>query len=269
MVIGIDLDNTLLDCELAFSAAVKYLNLKLPSLVNTKHQIREFIRSQPDGENTWQKLQGLAYGPCLQSHARLYPGVKRFLWRCRQKGYYLKVISHKTEYGHLDEEKLPLRQIALNFLKSQGLLETQNPLIQDVTFETTRLEKINYITQQAFNWFIDDLPEVINDLSKVQGLKTILFNPLGHQSSGIPNDQQSHISLSDWQQIDMLINGEWTFSEIDQLSRQLLNREAVTIEKVSNGGNAGVYRCEVGRCGPPKKCESHISGTCFRLARSA
>src|ERR1017187_10832248 len=112
MKIGIDLDNTLLDYEAAFLAAAESLQVVLEPPIRSKSQIREFLRSQPDGEVTWQRLQGLAYGRCVHVHARLYPGVKHFLWRCRQQGHNVVVISHKTEHGHGDVEKVPLRKVA-------------------------------------------------------------------------------------------------------------------------------------------------------------
>jgi hypothetical protein len=245
MNLGIDLDNTLVDYEAAFLAAAESLRVVLSPSIRSKSQIREFLRSQPDGELTWQRLQGLAYGRCVQAHAKLYPGVKRFLWRCRLQGHSVTVVSHKTEYGHGDVEKVPLRQAASGFLAAQGLLGAQNELIQKIVFKDTQKEKIDYIAKQSFDWFIDDLAELVCELGEVSGLRVIRFDPASNQPHPGFADKESVISLSDWQQIDALINGEWTFPEIDQISRQLMNREAVAVEKYSAGGNAGVYRIEL------------------------
>ena len=242
MRIGIDLDNTLVDYEAAFLAAAESLQIVFPRPVRSKSQIREFLRSQLDGELTWQRLQGLAYGRCLQAHAKLYSGVKRFLWRCRQRGHSVAVISHKTEHGHSDLDKVPLRKVALEFLAAQGLLGTQDALIQEIIFKNTFEEKIACIKKQSFDWFIDDLSEVICDLGEFGGLKTIRFYSDAFQAPQNFPDPGSGISLSDWQQIDALINGEWTLPEINQLSRLLMKFDTTTIEKTATGGNAGVYR---------------------------
>ena len=181
MKIGIDLDNTLVDYEAAFLAAAGLLQIVLPPPVRSKSQIREFLRSQPDGERTWQRLQGLAYGRCVQAHAKLYPGVKRFLWRCRQQGHSVAIVSHKTEHGHGDVEKVPLRKVASEFLAAQGLLETQDAFIHELIFKNTYEEKITFIKKQRFDWFIDDLSEVICDLGETGGLKAIRFYSAAYQ----------------------------------------------------------------------------------------
>ena len=242
MKIGIDLDNTLVDYDSAFLAAAEFLHVVLELPIRSKLQIREYLRSQPAGEATWQRLQGLAYGRCVHAHARLYPGVKRFLWRCRQNGHNVVVISHKTEHGHEDIEKIPLRKVASEFLAAQGLAGAPDAFIQEVIFENSYEEKMACIKKQSLDWFIDDLSEVILDLSRIGGLKTIRFDPALHQLPQNSTDKRSVQSLSDWQQIDALINGEWTRSEVMQLSRQLVKIDPASVEKLSAGGNAGVYR---------------------------
>jgi hypothetical protein len=46
----------------------------------------------------------------------------------------------------------------------------------------------------------------------------------------------------DWQQIDAIINGDWTTRDIQHLCRQLLDVDAASVEKCKSGGNAGVFR---------------------------
>ena len=238
--IGIDLDNTLIDYEQVFPAAATILNISLPPLGQTKNQIRDLLRLQPEGEQQWQKLQGIAYGKCLIDHARLFPGVKRFFWRCTENGHKVTVISHKTEYGHMDNEKIPLRKIAINFLEDQCLIGSDNSSVYEVIFKDTREEKVSCISQHDFEWFIDDLPEVVDELSKLNEFKVIHFNPISEQKSF--SSDTGVISLSDWQQIDTIINGDWTLAEINQLSQRIINEQAKTIEKNSSGGNSATYR---------------------------
>jgi hypothetical protein len=242
MNIGIDLDNTLVDYEAAFRAAAETLHIALLPDVQSKTQIRDYVRSTPDGERTWQRLQGLAYGRCVQAHAKLYPGVKRFLWRCRQKGHRVSIISHKTEFGHGDLEKVPLREVASEFLRAQGLVERDACFVSEVVYESSYDEKIAAIRQHRFDWFIDDLAEVVRDLERDETLRVVRFEP-GAPSRPGDSAESGAPSLSDWQQIDTLINGEWTPTEIGRLARDMMNIEPSGIEKFS-GGNAGVYRID-------------------------
>jgi hypothetical protein len=53
------------------------------------------------------------------------------------------------------------------------------------------------------------------------------------------------LSAADWQQIDALINGEWTHSEISLIMQRLINQQVVAVEKILTGGNSGVYRIEL------------------------
>lgn len=241
MIIGIDLDNTLIDYDHSFVAAAGSLGHVFPETVVTKHSIREHLRANEGGEAVWQKLQGLVYGRFVVSHAKLYPGVKRFLWRCAIRNVLVKVVSHKTEFGHFDAEKVSLRQAALQFLLSKKVTDPAKPLISEVTFEATRQEKVKTILAKEFDWFIDDLPEVIADLGYQQKLKKILFDPTGSQVA-FPDGQVT--IASDWQQIDTIINGEWMIWEVEQLACELLGENAIVIEKISTGGNAGVFKLQ-------------------------
>lgn len=242
MKIGLDLDNTLVNYESSFVAAAEFLQFRLPSSVSSKFQIREFLRAKPNGELLWQQLQGLAYGRFATAYASLYPGVKRFLWRCKRHGHDVTVVSHKTQYGHYDNGGTPLRQISSEFLKVQGLLDSETGLIQRVVYTSTREEKLDYITNESFDWFVDDLPEVIYALEGHLSLKTIHFHPtLGTDSSTVER-KNLFGSVSDWQQIDALINCEWNAQEITDIAAELIRPKAIDVHKLTAGGNAGVFR---------------------------
>ena len=242
MKIGLDLDNTLIDYDLSFIAAAETLKLKLLPSIISRIQIRDFLRATENGEIVWQRLQGLAYGRFAKDNARLYAGVKRFLWRCKQLGHSVTVVSHKTEFGHFDNNNSPLREIALQFLSSQNLLDTNSELIKRVVFTNTREEKIKCIANESFDWFVDDLPEVIHVLEKFAKLKVIHFDPSlcfnnsSFRLEGLP------ISLSNWQQIDALINGDWSVGEICEITNKLTLLKPIEVKKLSKGGNANVFR---------------------------
>ena len=86
MRIGIDLDNTLIDYTEAFVFGAKEMGLIPEKWNGRKAKIREFIRNRPEGEQSWEALQGKVYGRWI-GKAQLYPGSFRFLWRCSLKGW--------------------------------------------------------------------------------------------------------------------------------------------------------------------------------------
>jgi hypothetical protein len=87
--------------------------------------------------------------------------------------------------------------------------------------------------------------EVIVDLSEITGLNRLRFHPTGFQDHQVIIDGGMINKVSNWQQIDALINGQWTFQELDKLSYELVNSHATYIHKLSDGGNGGVYRLEL------------------------
>ena len=83
MIVGIDLDNTIIKYDNAFIEAAKFLNIIIPAGITNKIELKKHCNSLYEGELIWQKIQGLAYGKLLLKNAKLYTGVKRFIWRLK------------------------------------------------------------------------------------------------------------------------------------------------------------------------------------------
>ena len=177
--IGIDLDNTVISYDKAFQLGAALSGLVDKNCKLNKKAIRDFIRNGPDGETEWQKLQGYVYGEGIYE-AVLFPGVYRFLWRCKQRKIDVEIVSHKTEFGNFDSKKISLRDSATNFLINHRLLGDKNSLIKKVTYKDTKTEKIDYIKENNFELFIDDLEEIIFS-EEFKGQKGILFPKTIHQ----------------------------------------------------------------------------------------
>ena len=111
MRIGLDFDNTLARYDHVFIAEARSEKLVSAKWHGKKTQLRDFLLSAQDGEMLWQKLQGRVYGPNMLQ-AKLFPGVAQFLIRCKYRGYEVCIVSHKTEYGHYDQTKTPLHEVA-------------------------------------------------------------------------------------------------------------------------------------------------------------
>jgi hypothetical protein len=161
--IGIDFDNTIISYDEVFCAAAKRCGLIDPGFVGTKQAVRDAIRLLPEGELAWQRLQGEVYGKGI-AEARMVAGVDGFLRRCRAAGSAVMIVSHKTEYGHYDPDRVNLRQAARDWIAGQGLLTGDHGITTaSVYFEGTRAEKLARIAALSCTHFIDDLEEVLVD----------------------------------------------------------------------------------------------------------
>ena len=236
MKIGIDLDNTIISYDDAFRHVAQKSGLIDKNFQGNKNEIKQLIRMQNQGEAIWQKLQGQVYGKYIHK-ANLFPGFKRFLRRCNQQKITVSVISHKTEYGHYDEEKISLRESALSFLKNQGIIiGNQGTALNKIIFTKTREEKIEKIRSNNFDWFIDDLIEVIGD-SKLNDLPNrILFSEFNME------ENSESVTCSSWNQIENQILEPLTEFEIQAIASDILQRDILSCHWIGGRGNSGIYK---------------------------
>jgi hypothetical protein len=174
--IGIDLDNTLIDYEAVFCAFARDRGLVPTDFVGSKDDIRAKARSTPDGDIAWQRLQGAVYSRGIRQ-AVLFEGADDFLCRARDQRREIVIVSHKTEFGHFDPDRVNLRSAALSWLEQQGFFREDGFAIpaQNVVFAATRSEKIAAIRELGLRFFIDDLPEVLEDRAFPPEVTGILF----------------------------------------------------------------------------------------------
>jgi hypothetical protein len=178
MRIGLDFDNTIIGYSDVFVSAARERRLLGPDVRGaSKQAVRDAIRLLPDGEITWQRLQGFVYGRGIRE-ATMFAGVDRFLRRCRAEGHMMFIVSHKTEYGHYDPERVNLREAALGWMTAQGFFREDGYglLRGNVYFESTRAEKLRRIALLGCTHFIDDLEEVLNDPDFPPAVARILFS---------------------------------------------------------------------------------------------
>ena len=172
--IGIDFDNTIVTYDDVFCAAAKQGGLIDNEFVGRKQAVRDAIRMLPEGELAWQRLQGHVYGKGI-ADAAVVPGVEAFLRRCQVEGCAVAIVSHKTEFGHYDPDKVNLRAAALDWMRARGLLSDHAVPVENVYFESTREEKVGRIAELSLTHFIDDLEEVLTDPGFPAEVKRILF----------------------------------------------------------------------------------------------
>jgi len=200
MRIGIDFDNTLIDYDGVFVAAARERGLIGTQAAGSKRAVRDAIRLLPDGELTWQRLQGYVYGAGIGG-AVPFAGAGDFLRHCAERGVELFIVSHKTRYGHFDPARIDLREAARQWLIVRRMMAPEEGGIaaDHVFFEDDRAGKLARIAALGCTHFIDDLEEVFADPGFPPGVRRVLFAAIGAACCDV--------QCKDWQQIRAAIFG--------------------------------------------------------------
>ena len=167
MIIGIDFDNTIAKYDDLFhNIALKENLIPKNSFPKDKKKIKEYIIYQSDGKRTWMRLQGLVYGKYMKN-AKIMEGFCLFLLSCKRRDIEVKIISHKTEFGHYDPNKVSLRGEALKWMEHKNFFKADHFNLdkKNIHFASTRKGKVEIISALKCEWFIDDLIEVFEENS--------------------------------------------------------------------------------------------------------
>jgi hypothetical protein len=180
MLVGLDFDNTIAGYDRAFLAAGLAMGLLAPGAPESKAGIRALLRSRSEGETEWQRLQGRVYG-AFMAEAVVADGLLDFLAACRSRAVPVVVVSHKTEFGHFDPDRIDLRRAALDWMAANRLLDTGRTGLDPgrVFFEPTRELKLARIAGLGCSHFVDDLPEVLAAPDFPGATRRILYAPAG------------------------------------------------------------------------------------------
>jgi hypothetical protein len=179
LILGIDFDNTIADYSVLMHEIASQWGLLGQNHVADKKAIRNSIRSLPEGELHWRRLQAAAYGDRMQG-ARLMPEVGDFLLTCKRGGIPVYIISHKTEYSNLGESDTNFHTAALAWLESSGFFDPHGFGLErdNVFFHDTREQKIGRIETMKVTHFIDDLEELFREPRFPNGVVKILLGSL-------------------------------------------------------------------------------------------
>jgi hypothetical protein len=118
--------------------------------------------------------------------ADLIEGVGDFLRSCRKRRVPVYIVSHKTEFGHNDSNRINLRHAASAWMEEKGFFDDGGFAIarENVFFESTREAKINRIAAIGCTHFIDDLAEVLTENGFPADTRKFLFSPGDAQPDG-------------------------------------------------------------------------------------
>jgi hypothetical protein len=174
--IGVDFDNTIVCYDLLFYKKAIELGLVSKDIKKKKGAIRDYIRTLPDGELLWQKLQAYVYGPGMDN-AVLIAGVKNFFLNCKVGKIPIYIISHKSVHAKQDIGGVNLRAKAMKWMVRNGFFDAGELDLSpnEVCFGSTRKDKIDHIRHLGCTHFIDDLVETFQEESFPSDVEKILF----------------------------------------------------------------------------------------------
>ena len=181
MRIGIDFDNTIVCYDALFHRLAVTRGLIDAHTPATKSAVRDAL-CRRGREDLWTALQGEAYGQRIDE-ADEYPGVRRFIARCRRAGHRVFIISHKTRRPCAGPDG-DLHAAARTWLRGRGIVGPQLDAViaADVFFELTLAEKLRRIGDAGCTWFIDDLPQCLREPAFPPGVEKLLFDPHDHDA---------------------------------------------------------------------------------------
>lgn len=176
MLVGIDLDNTIIRYDNSLHGIALVRGLISADTPNIKRLIRDEVRSK-HSDIEWQKLQIAIYGTHMEQ-AELMPGVWDFLLGLKKRNIKFQIVSHKTRYPNYGNNKVDLRAPAIEFLRQHNFFSDTGLGLSktDVFFLPTRTEKISTIRKLDCSLFIDDLKELYLEPEFPPQTTNILFS---------------------------------------------------------------------------------------------
>ena len=195
--IGLDFDNTLTNYDRLFYQTAKDLKLIPDHIQPNKVEIRNFLRSK-NREEDFTFLQGKVYGLRI-AEADQAKGMFNALLDIQKNGYKLKIISHKTKYP-IKGDKYDLHKGATNWLIKNNFFGKNglNLKSDDIFFEVTKELKIQRIKDENCSVFIDDLPEILDNIDN--DIYKILYSPGGKNKNG------NFKCMENWEDLKLILN---------------------------------------------------------------
>lgn len=198
MLVGIDFDNTIVSYDQLFYAVALEKQLIPRNLPPSKTRVRDYLR-QLNKEDIWTEMQGYVYGAKM-ADAAIFPGVRKFMRWAIDAGLELAIVSHKTKYPFIGKQ-YDLHAAAKKWIENE-LLDDGGKFISDdqIYFELTKESKINRIDKIRCDYFIDDLPEILNAPEFPDFTRKILFDPIKEHK-----DFCSSAAVTSWDEIQCLL----------------------------------------------------------------
>lgn len=193
--VGIDFDNTIVNYEGIFHKAGVDIGWLPESVEKTKQAVKRYFIERNE-EPRWTELQGLVYGKAIRD-AKPYDGLGQALAQMKTNNMLLFVVSHKTQYPIIGD-KLDFHAAARLWLANNGL----ERCFDQVYFCPEKSEKVQQIADLHLDWFIDDLPSILEHELFPAHTQGVLFDPDKHHQG-----YEKHTLIHHWSDIPQLIRG--------------------------------------------------------------
>jgi hypothetical protein len=176
MIIGIDLDNTIANLDPLFGIVGTKIELGNFEGIG-KQGVKSALTKADGSDMLWQKLQGRVYG-AEYHQAQVYAGAREVIrnW-CEDANIEVFIVSHKTQYGHQDDDKVDLHHVAMSWLMEKGITGEQAVCPSHVYFELTQEQKLARISALSCDIFIDDLVAIVEHALFPHTAEGLLFSP--------------------------------------------------------------------------------------------
>tara|TARA_B100001758_G_C18290728_1_gene546877 strand:- start:134 stop:730 length:597 start_codon:yes stop_codon:yes gene_type:complete len=197
MLLGLDFDNTLIKYDELFFKVAREKNLIEENFIKDKIKIRDFLRSEGK-EDDWTIMQGEVYGPRI-NEALPFCNMFEVLTSLKNKGVEMCLVSHKTKTPYLGEPH-DMHAAALGWLKAKGFFDAEGLgwKSENIYFELTKEKKIQRIQDLRCDYFIDDLPEILEMLPN--NINKILFSPQGTNTKS-----RGWVEVDSWLKISAIL----------------------------------------------------------------
>ena len=172
--------------------------------------------------------------------AELFPGIANFLHRCKRLDAKVFIVSHKTEFGHHDQENIPLRDAALEWMKVNKFFDEGifNISEKSVYFSNTREEKVKKISTLKLDVFVDDLIEVFKEPCFPLHVKKIYFS----KAFDIIKSNKFDFCYNNWSQISDEILGEVNIEDYLYWAQIIFENKITNISDIDGRGNSKIHQ---------------------------
>lgn len=235
MRIGLDFDNTIANYDSAFPRVARSLGASTSA--KNKSELKIELLKRPGGDGLWQKIQGLTYGRYID-WAELQPGLMESVYRLRARGNEVFIVSHKTEFGHFDDSKTPLRVAALTWLQNQRIVGAGDLQVrtENVFFLATQAEKVQKINELKLEVFVDDLEEILSHQELSPDVRRILYSTTSASDGKVS-------TFKSWKEIAATLVGEIDHHDVQLiLDERLANFRVLGAKRVDGRGNSKIFR---------------------------
>ena len=170
MIIGIDLDNTIINYQSSFERIARLKKIKI-----NKKFIKQKLKQKIEkiSKDEWTRIQGEIYGEKIH-YAKIFKNFTNFVKFSIKNKIILIIISHKTKYPILGKKK-NLHILTKKFLETK-FKNNYFKINKNLFFETSIQKKIQRIKMKECDFFIDDLENILSHKEFPKYTQGLLFN---------------------------------------------------------------------------------------------